>query len=121
MPDPSTIEEIREPMIRASILIPNSHIGDILALISEKRGLCDHTETMDADRLLLVCNLPLNEILIDFNDRLKSITRGYGSMDYELADYQASDLVKMDILVNGEPVDAFSTIVNNAKAEGRGA
>lgn len=120
MPDPSVIEEISEPMIRASILTPNSYIGDILALISEKRGICDHTETMDADRVLLVCNLPLNEILIDFNDRLKSITRGYGSMDYELSDYQVADLVKMDILVNGEPVDAFSTIVHKAKAENKG-
>lgn len=120
LPDPSVIEEIREPMIRASILTPNAYIGDILALISEKRGICDHTETMDADRLLLVCNLPLNEILIDFNDRLKSITRGYGSMDYELADYQAADLVKMDILVNGEAIDAFASIVHRAKAETRG-
>ncbi len=120
MPDPSSIVEISEPMIRASILTPNLYIGDILALISEKRGICDHTETMDADRVLLVCNLPLNEILIDFNDRLKSITRGYGSMDYELADYQTADLVKMDILVNSEPVDAFSSIVHKAKAESRG-
>lgn len=120
LPDPSIIEEIREPMIRASILTPTLYIGDILALISEKRGICDHTETMDADRLLLVCNLPLNEILIDFNDRLKSITRGYGSMDYELAGYQPADLVKMDILVNGEAIDAFASIVHRAKAETRG-
>lgn len=120
LPDPSVIEEMREPMIRASILTPNSYIGDILALISEKRGICDHTETLDGERLLLVANLPLNEILIDFNDRLKSITRGYGSMDYELIGYQVSDLVKMDILVNAEPIDAFASIVHRAKAEGRG-
>lgn len=120
LPDPSVIEEMREPMIRASILTPNSYIGDILALISEKRGICDHTETLDGERLLLVANLPLNEILIDFNDRLKSITRGYGSMDYEIIGYQVSDLVKMDILVNAEPIDAFSSIVHRSKAEGRG-
>lgn len=120
LPDPSVIEEMKEPMIRASILTPNSYIGDILALISEKRGICDHTETLDGERLLLVANLPLNEILIDFNDRLKSITRGYGSMDYELIGYQVSDLVKMDILVNAEPIDAFSSIVHRSKAEGRG-
>ncbi len=120
LPDPSVIEEMKEPMIRASILTPNSYIGDILALISEKRGICDHTETLDGERLLLVANLPLNEILIDFNDRLKSITRGYGSMDYELIGYQISDLVKMDILVNSEPIDAFASIVHRSKAEGRG-
>lgn len=120
LPDPSLIEEMREPMIRASILTPNSYIGDILALISEKRGICDHTETLDGERLLLVANLPLNEILIDFNDRLKSLTRGYGSMDYELVGYQVSDLVKMDILVNAEAIDAFSSIVHRTKAEGRG-
>lgn len=120
LPDPSTIEEMQEPMIRASILTPNAYIGDILALISEKRGICDHTETLDGERLLLVANLPLNEILIDFNDRLKSLTRGYGSMDYEIIGYQASDLVKMDILVNAEPIDAFSSIVHRSKAEARG-
>lgn len=120
LPDASAIEEMKEPMIRASILTPNTYIGDILALISEKRGVCDHTETLDGERLLLVANLPLNEILIDFNDRLKSITRGYGSMDYEVIGYQTSDLVKMDILVNSEPIDAFSSIVHRSKAEGRG-
>lgn len=120
MPDPSEILEIQEPTIRASILIPNTCIGDILALISEKRGSCDHTETLDADRIMLVCDLPLNEILIDFNDRLKSITRGYGSMDYEFGKYEASDIVKMDILVNNEPVDAFSSMVHRTKAEFKG-
>lgn len=120
MPDPTFIDMIEEPMIRARILTPNTYIGDILALISEKRGICDHTETLDNDRVLLVCNLPLNEILIDFNDRLKSITRGYGSMDYDMAGYQESNLVKMDIMVNSEPIDAFSTIVHREKAEGRG-
>ncbi|OAI50685.1 elongation factor 4 [Opitutia bacterium SCGC AG-212-L18] len=120
LPDPSLIEEMKEPMIRASILTPNDFIGDILALISEKRGICDHTETLDGERLLLVANLPLNEILIDFNDRLKSLTRGYGSMDYEIIGYQAADLVRMDILVNSEPIDAFASIVHRSKAEGRG-
>ena len=76
--------------------------------------------TIDGDRVVLVCLLPLNEILVDFNDRMKSITRGYGSMDYELGEYVTSDLVKMDIRVNEEPVDAFSSIVHASKAEGRG-
>ena len=98
----------------------NDSIGDMLALITEKRGICNHTETIDETRVMLTCSLPLNEILVDFNDRLKSITHGYGSMDYEFAEYQTSDLVRMEILVNTEPVDAFSTIVHREKAETRG-
>jgi GTP-binding protein LepA len=120
LPDPSEIETIKEPMIRASIHIPSGSIGDTLALVSEKRGLCEQTETIDAQRVMLVCILPLNEILIDFNDRLKSITHGYGSMDYEMADYQEAKLCRLDIRVNNDPVDAFSSIVHVDKAEGRG-
>jgi len=120
MPDPSAIEHIEEPTIRANIHIPGTSIGDMLTLVQEKRGICERTETIDGDRVVLVCLLPLNEILVDFNDRMKSITRGYGSMDYELGEYVTSDLVKMDIRVNEEPVDAFSSIVHATKAEGRG-
>ncbi|AWI08165.1 translation elongation factor 4 [Ereboglobus luteus] len=120
LPDPGTIEYIAEPTIRASILIPNTSMGDILSLIMEKRGVIDHTDTLDANRVMLTAILPLNEILVDFNDRLKSVTHGYGSMDYELGEYKADDLVKMDILINGEPVDAFSSIVHRSKAEGKG-
>ena len=120
MPDPSAIEHVEEPTIRAHIHIPSTSIGDMLTLIQEKRGICERTETIDGERVVLVCLLPLNEILVDFNDRLKSITRGYGSMDYELGEYVTSDLVKMDIRVNEEPVDAFSSIVHASKAEGRG-
>ncbi|MFM9146529.1 MAG: elongation factor 4, partial [Verrucomicrobiota bacterium] len=120
MPDPSAIDHIEEPTIRAHIHIPGTSIGDMLALIQEKRGVLERTETIDAERVVLVCQLPLNEILVDFNDRLKSITRGYGSMDYDFGEYVTSDLVKMDIRVNEEPVDAFSTIVHASKAEGRG-
>jgi len=120
MPDPSAIEHIEEPTIRAHIHIPGTSIGDMLTLVQEKRGVCERTETIDGDRVVLVCLLPLNEILVDFNDRMKSITRGYGSMDYELGEYVTSDLVKMDIRVNEEPIDAFSSIVHASKAEGRG-
>ena len=120
MPDPGTIIEIKEPTIRAQIILPNDSMGDILALIMEKRGLCDHTDTLDMNRVMLNCSLPLNEILVDFNDRLKSITHGYGSMDYELGDYMVADLVKMDIMINGDPVDAFSCIVHRDKADSRG-
>ncbi|MEN9661537.1 MAG: hypothetical protein RL324_486 [Verrucomicrobiota bacterium] len=120
LPDPGTILEIREPTIKASIHIPNDSMGDILALVMEKRGVVEHTDTLDAHRVMLTCMLPLNEILVDFNDRLKSITHGYGSMDYELSDYLVSDLVKMEILVNNDPVDAFASIVHRDKAEGKG-
>ncbi len=120
LPDPGTILELREPTITASIIVPNDSMGDILALIMEKRGTCDHTDTLDMGRVMLRCSLPLNEILVDFNDRLKSITHGYGSMDYELGEYRTSDLVKMEILINGDPVDAFASIVHREKAEGKG-
>ena len=120
LPDPAEIEFIEEPMINASIHIPSDSIGDVLALVSEKRGICEHTETIDGERVMLVCRLPLNEILIDFNDRLKSITHGYGSMDYEMAGYEKAKLCRLDIRVNQEAVDAFSSIVHSDKAEGRG-
>ena len=120
LPDPASIDEISEPTIKAAIHIPNEFMGDILSLVMEKRGSCDHTDTLDGSRVMLTCTLPLNEILVDFNDRLKSITRGYGSMDYELGEYRVSDLVKMDILVNQDPVDAFASIVHRSKAEGQG-
>jgi GTP-binding protein LepA len=120
LPDPGTIIEIREPTLKASIHIPNDSMGDIMALVMEKRGSVDHTDTLDSNRVMLTCLLPLNEILVDFNDRLKSITHGYGSMDYELGAYQTSDLVKMEILINGDPVDAFASIVHREKAEGKG-
>ncbi len=120
LPDPSVIEEIREPIVRTYILCPNECIGDILQLILEKRGTMDHTESLDTRRVMLHCELPLNEILVDFNDKVKSISRGYASMDYEHAGYRASKLVKLDLLVNGEPVDAFSTIVHRDRAEARG-
>jgi GTP-binding protein LepA len=120
LPDPSVIDEIREPIVKAYVLVPNEYIGDLLQLIMEKRGLMDHTESLDTRRVMLHCELPLNEILVDFNDKIKSITRGYGSMDYEHAGYRAANLVKLDVLVNGEPVDAFSMIVHRDRAEGRG-
>ena len=120
LPEVTEIDFIEEPMIKARLHAPNDSIGDLLALVTEKRGVCERTETIDETRVLLTCDLPLNEILVDFNDRLKSITHGYGSMDYEMAGHQVSDLVRMEILVNSEPVDAFSTIVHNEKAEIRG-
>jgi GTP-binding protein LepA len=120
LPDPASIAEISEPTIKAAIHIPNEYLGDMMNLIMEKRGSVDQTATLDGARVMMSCTLPLNEILVDFNDRLKSITRGYGSMDYELGEYRASDLVRMDILVNQDPVDAFASIVHRSKAEGQG-
>jgi GTP-binding protein LepA len=120
LPDPSVIEEIREPMVRVFLLCPNDCIGDIIQLIRDKRGDVNHTETLDGKRIMLTIDMPLNEILVDFNDKIKTLTRGYGSMDYEHAPYCASDLVKLDILVNGEAMDAFSCIVHRSKAESRG-
>jgi len=120
LPNPSVMQEIREPIVRAYVLCPNENIGDILKLILEKRGQMERTESLDTRRVMLHCELPLNEILVDFNDKIKSITRGYGSMDYEYAGYRPAKLVKLDLLVNGEPVDAFSTIVHKDRAEARG-
>jgi GTP-binding protein LepA len=120
MPDAGVIQEIMEPTLRASIHIPNDAMGDMLALVMEKRGAVDHTHTLDSTRVMLSAVLPLNEILVDFNDRLKSLTHGYGSMDYELGEYRTADLVKMEIMVNGDPVDAFASIVHRDKAETRG-
>jgi GTP-binding protein LepA len=120
LPEPTFIAAIGEPMVKAFIICPNEYIGDMMALISEKRGAVNQTETLDPRRVMLTSMLPLNEILIDFHDRIKSLTRGYGSMDYEHAGYQDSDMVKLDMLVNGESVDAFSCIVHRDKAEGRG-
>ncbi len=120
LPDPAEIDEIREPMVRVFLMVPNDYIGDMIQLFTEKRGMLENTETLDEHRVMLTCHIPLNEILVDFNDRMKSLTRGYGSMDYEHAEYQAAKLVKMDMLINGEPVDAFSTIVHRDKAESYG-
>jgi len=120
LPDPSVIDEIREPIVKCFVLSPNENIGDMMQLILDKRGEVQHTESLDSRRVMLTCVLPLNEILVDFNDKIKSLTHGYGSMDYEHAGYKVGNLVKLDMLVNGESVDAFSSIVHRDKAEGRG-
>ncbi|MCU0794574.1 MAG: translation elongation factor 4 [Akkermansiaceae bacterium] len=117
LPEPQEIQEIREPMVKVYIMIPGEYIGDMMALVMEKRGEVTHTETIDDTRVMLTCELPLAEILVDFNDRMKSMTRGYGSMDYEHHGYRAAKMVKMDMLIAGEPVEAFSTIVHRDKAE----
>lgn len=120
LPDMSVIEEIREPVVKCFVMIPNENIGDMMQLMLDKRGTVEHTESLDSRRVMITATLPLNEILVDFHDKIKTLTRGYGSMDYEPSGYRASDLVKLEMLVNGEPVDAFSSIVHREKAEARG-
>ena len=120
LPDLSGIDHIEEPYVRAFIICPNESIGDMLQLVMDKRGTVAKTDSIDTHRVMLTAELPLNEILVDFHDKIKSITRGYGSMDYEPHGYREGDLVKLDILVNSEPVDAFSSIVHRSKAETRG-
>jgi len=120
LPDPTRIERIEEPMIRATIICHNEHIGDIMKLAMDRRGEVTRTESIDTRRVMLTCSLPLNEILTDFHDNLKSASRGYASMDYEHAGYQVGDIVRMDILLNGEPVDAFASLVHRIKAVARG-
>ena len=120
LPDMSNIEGIEEPMINATIICPTDYLGDMMQLIMERRGEIVKTDTIDAHRVMLTCHMPLNEVLIDFYDRLKTISRGYASMDYEHAGYQPADLVRMDIMIHGEVVDAFSSILHRSKAEYRG-
>ncbi len=120
LPEANYIDTIEEPVVRAFIICPNQNIGDMMKLVDEKRGIFEKTDTIDSQRVMLECLLPLSEILIDFHDRIKSITRGFGSMDYEHAGHHAAKMVKLDMMVNGEPVDAFSCIVHRDKAESRG-
>ena len=120
MPDPSTLETISEPVLKARIITPTESIGDVMRIVMDRRGTVEGTESMDSKRVMLHCRLPLNEILIDFHDTLKSVSHGYASMDYEPDGYQASDIVRMDVLLNGETVDAFATMVHRSKARARG-
>jgi GTP-binding protein LepA len=119
MPDPSRIEKIEEPWIRATILTPDDYLGAVLKLCQERRGVQVDLNYVGA-RAMAIYDLPLNEVVFDFYDRLKSISRGYASFDYEISEYREGDLVKMSILVNGEPVDALSMLVHRDRAETRG-
>jgi GTP-binding protein LepA len=118
-PDPAAIKSAREPFIKASIMVPERYLGVVMELCRERRGANTTYEYLAVGRLQVTSELPLAEILFDFNDRLKSLTQGYGSFDYELTDYRDTDLVKVDILVNGEKVDALSQLVHREKARPR--
>ncbi|TDI12738.1 MAG: elongation factor 4 [Acidobacteria bacterium] len=118
-PDPTFIEGAEEPFIKASVMIPERYIGPVMELCRERRGLDVKFSYLAAGRVEMTAELPLAEVLFDFYDRLKSITQGYGSFDYEMMDYRETDLVKVDILVNSEPVDALSQLVHRDKARKR--
>jgi len=120
LPPPQEIDHIEEPYIKAFIITPNESISSILQLGLERRGECTHTDSLDPGRVMLTFEIPLAEVVVDFYDKLKSVTHGYASLDYELIGYRRADVVKLDILINGEPVDAFSCIVHKTKAEPRG-
>jgi GTP-binding protein LepA len=119
MPDPSTIDHLEEPWIQATIMVPDDYLGAVLKLCQDRRGRQKEL-TYAGSRAMAVYELPLNEVVFDFYDRLKSISRGYASFDYQMIGYEPEDLVKMSILVNAEPVDALSLIVHRARADGRG-
>jgi GTP-binding protein LepA len=120
LPDAGRIEKIEEPIITAMILTPSTHVGAILELCQEKRGIQKGLEYLSTDRVLVTYDMPFNEVVLDFYDRLKTISRGYASLDYHVTGYWESPLVKMDILVNEEPVDALSIIVHRDAAYARG-
>jgi GTP-binding protein LepA len=119
MPDPVKIDHLEEPWIRATILVPDDYLGSVLALCEERRG-AQKDLTYVGRRAMVVYRLPLNEVVFDFYDRLKSVSRGYASFDYQMDGYEPGDLVQMNILVNGDPVDALATIVHRGQAERRG-
>ena len=119
LPDATLIEEIREPMITASILVPGDYVGPVMTLCTEKRGAQKNMQYLGR-QVMLTYELPLNEVVMDFFDRLKSVSRGYASLDYDFLEYRAGDLVRLDILINTERVDALSLIVHRANAQYRG-
>jgi GTP-binding protein LepA len=120
VPDPGQIEEFREPFVRISFLLPSANIGDLMGMCSERRGTYVRTEYLSPTRAILVYEMPLAEVIYDLYDKLKSVTHGYGTMDYDFLGYRAADLVRLDVLVAGKRVDALSTIVHRAVAERRG-
>jgi len=120
LPDAVRIERIEEPFIRAQIITPPDYIGNVMKISNERRGILKNTSYIDPSRADIVYEFPLSEVIFDFFDKLKSVSRGYASLDYEFAGYRESNLVKLDILINGEPLDALSTIVHKERAYDQG-
>ncbi|MFC2743626.1 MAG: translation elongation factor 4 [Selenomonas artemidis] len=120
LPPQTEIDHIEEPYVKATVIVPKDYVGAVMEISQEKRGIFKTMDYLDATRVMIIYEIPLNEILYDYFDRLKSATRGYASLDYELIDYRTGSLVKLDILLNGDPVDALSTIVHRDRAVARG-
>lgn len=120
LPDPSTIDRIEEPYVLVTIITPSEYVGSLIKLLIDRRGFEKRTVYLEGSRVIMEYEVPLSEILIDFHDKIKSVSRGYASMDYEFIGYRESDLVKLDILINGKPIDALSVIVHRDKAYERG-
>ena len=120
LPPPTEIDFIEEPFVKATVIVPKDYVGPVMEVSQEKRGTFESMDYLDTNRVMIIYHIPLSEIIYDYFDRLKSTTRGYASLDYELADYRQSRLVKLDILLNGDPVDALSTIVHADRAATRG-
>jgi GTP-binding protein LepA len=119
MPDPSKIEEIREPIVTVNLYMPQEYVGSVITLCTQKRGM-QIDMTYHGKQVLLKYEMPMAEIVLDFFDRLKSVSRGYASMDYEFKEYRAADVVKVDMLINGEKVDALAVIVHRSNSQHRG-
>ena len=119
LPDPARIAEIREPVIATTIFVPQEYVGPVITLCTQKRGTQTNMH-YSARHVVLSYDLPLNEVVMDFFDRLKSLTRGYGSLDYEFKEYRPADMVRLDVLVNGERVDALASMVHRVSAQHRG-
>ena len=117
---PADIERVEEPYIRASIIVPKEYVGPVMELANDRRGRFDHMEYLSEERAVLIYELPLAEVVVDFYDQLKSRTRGYASFDYDVIGFREGNLVKLDVLIAGEPVDALSLIVHRESAYGRG-
>ena len=120
LPEQDNMESIEEPYVKIYVICPANSIGSIMQICRDRRGELLQTETLDSKRVMMTFDIPMNEIVIDFHDKIKSATKGYGSMDYEFEKYKISDIGKLEILINGDPVDAFSTLVHRSKAETKG-
>lgn len=119
-PDPTLIRSLEEPWVETHIMLPSEYMGACMNIVMDRRGICQKTDTLSQQMVLMTFHIPLNEIITEFHDKLKSITKGYGSFDYEFLDYRKSDIIKLEIKVNGEPVDAFSCFVHREGAESKG-
>jgi GTP-binding protein LepA len=120
LPDPREIREVREPIVRATVITPKEYVGNVIQVTLDRRGVQVSMEYLDTERVSLVFDLPLNELVVDYYDKLKSVSRGYASLDYEYLTHRRDDLVRLDILINGDPLDALTCIVHRERAHNWG-